>query len=193
MKQNNQRTILFSKYDYTKPYYPNDLTGKEVLLYNYILGLKKGFEELHHCKMTYMYLSYSHFNSIHKMDWRTYDKAFHGLVQKLYLVKEEGGEYTFFPAKFNDYPSDVNIAKAFIMQNFGHSYEGNSLDTFDGGFRNSRDRKQFKDTWELAGDELELDIWPEVPEEYKDLDKKDLCPESCVSHDEDIPFKIITR
>ena len=61
MKQNNQRTILFSKYDYTKPYYPNDLTGKEVLLYNYILGLKKGFEELHHCKMTYMYLSYSHF------------------------------------------------------------------------------------------------------------------------------------
>lgn len=49
-------------------------------------------------------------------------------------------------------------------------------------------RKQFKGAWELAGDESELDIWPEIPEEYKDLDKKDLCPESCVSHDEDIPF-----
>ena len=119
MKQNNQRTILFSKYDYTKPYYPNDLTGKEILLYNYILGLKKGFEELHHCKMTYMYLPYSHFNSIHKMDWRTYDKAFHGLVRKLYLVQEDDGEYTFFPAKFNDYPSDVDIAKAFIMKILG--------------------------------------------------------------------------
>ena len=78
MKQNNQRTILFGKYDYTKPYYPNDLTGKELLLYNYILGLKKGFEELHHCKMTYMYLSYSHFNSIHKIN--TY-KSFYNDVK----------------------------------------------------------------------------------------------------------------
>ena len=104
------------------------------------------------------------------------------------LVKEESGEYTFFPAKFNDYPSEVDIAKAFIMQNFGHPYEGNSLDTFDGGYRANKKRKEFKDTWELAGDESELDIWPEIPEEYKDLDKKDLCPESCVSHDEDIPF-----
>lgn len=188
MKQNNQRTILFGKYDYSKPYYPNDLTGKELLLYNYILGLKKGFEELHHCKMTYMYLSYSHFNSIHKMNWRTYDKAFHGLVQKLYLVQEDDGEYTFFPAKFNDYPNDVDIAKAFIMKNYGHPFENSMSNTFDGGYRANKKRKEFKDTWELACDESELDIWPEIPEEYKDLDKKDLCPESCVSHDEDIPF-----
>lgn len=178
MKQNNQRTILFGKYDYSKPYYPNDLTGKELLLYNYILGLKKGFEELHHCKMTYMYLSYSHFNSIHKMNWRTYDKAFHGLVQKLYLVQEDDGEYTFFPAKFNDYPSEVDIAKAFIMKNYGHPFENSVSNTFDGGYRANKKRKEFKDTWELAGDESELDIWPEIPEEYKDLDKKDLCPES---------------
>ena len=74
------------------------------------------------------------------------------------------------------------------MKNYGHPFENSTSNTLDGGYRVNKKRKEFKDTWELAGDESELDIWPEVPEEYKDLDKKDLCPESCVSHDKDIPF-----
>lgn len=186
MKEPNQRTILFGEYDYSKPYYPKDLTGKEILLYNYILALKQGWEELNHKKMTYMYLSYAHFNKFNKMDKRTYSKAFHGLVQKLYLVQEDDGEYTFYPTKFNGLPDIVEVAKGFIMRNYGHPYDEYAPNNFDGGFRNSRDKKEFKNSWPVAGDESELDIWPDIPEELKT--DKDLCPESCVSHEKDIPF-----